>query len=122
MSESEAIEAVSLLLDNAIASFTACFSFTFAYLTASYLVGAQLSNFQAKAVSILYVVAAASPAVSVVGCQFAMAKIQNEYPSAVIDDLLMWDMRIWHIYVATLFVSVILLSLYFMYDCRRPKS
>ena len=119
MSELDALEAVSGFTANAIAAFTVYFSFTFAYLTASYFVGSHLSKFQAAAVSFLYVVSAVSAALTVIGCQQAVAEIQISHPSPVIDQLLLWDIRYWHYYVVILFTSVIMLSLYFLYDCRK---
>jgi len=119
MSEFEAIEAVTALLENGMTSFTVYFSFTFAYLTASYLVAAALTKFQAIALSALYVVSAESTGVAVYGCQQAIEDIQNTYPSAVIDSMLIWDMRYWHAYILFLFIAVIILSLYFMYNRRR---
>ncbi len=122
MSEAEAIEGITGLLDSGIASFTVFFSFTFAYLTVCYLVGTNLSRFQAVSISMLYVVSAAPTAVTVIGVQRAMAEIQKSSPSIVIDDLMLWDVLYWHTYTMALFVSVIILSLYFMYDIRRART
>jgi len=119
MSELDALEAVNGFSANAISSFTVFFSFTFAYLTASYFVGSRLSKFQSSAVSFLYVGSVSSTALTVVGCQKAVAAIQISHPSVVIDQFVQWDVRYWHYYVIFLFVSVIMLSLYFMYDCRK---
>ena len=118
MSELEAVEAVSELLANAISAFTVYFSFTFAYLTASYLVGRSLSNFQTAAVSVLYVISATVTGLTVFGSQQAIEEVQQTYPSKVIDRLLMFDMDIWHGISGVLFTTVVLLSLYFMYNVR----
>ena len=122
MSELEAVEAVSELLANAISSFTVHFSFTFAYLTASYLVGRSLSKFQAIAVSVLYVTSATITALTVYGNQQAIEEVQLTYPSKVIDRLLMFDMTVWHAVSGVLFTAVVLLSLYFMYNVRTSKA
>jgi len=119
MSELDALEAVNGFAANGISSFTVFFSFTFAYLTASYFVGSRLSKFQSAAVSFLYVGSVTSTALTVVGCQKAVAEIQISHPSAVIDHFVMWDVRYWHYYIIVLFGTVIMLSLYFMYDCRK---
>lgn len=58
MTEAEAIELIAIFTTNVIASNTIYLSFTFAYLTAAYFVGASLSRFQAIFVSVLYALAA----------------------------------------------------------------
>ena len=122
MLELDAFEVIASFAANALASFTIYFSFTFAYLPVCYLVGSNLSKFQAIAVSILYLVSSASVAITVVGNQMAIAEMQKMYPSVIIDRLLVWDARWWHVYVIILFVSVTIVSFYFMYDCRRKGN
>ena len=122
MSELEAVEAVSELLANAISAFTVYFSFTFAYLTACYLVGRSLSKFQAVAVSALYVATATITGLTVYGNQQAIGEVQSSYPSNVINQLIIFDIDIWHGISAVLFIAVVLVSLYFMYNVRTSKS
>jgi len=122
MSELDAVEAVSELLANAISGFTVNFSFTFAYLTASYLVGQALTKFQAIAVSILYTASAILTGLTVYGIQQGIEEVQLSYPSKVIDRMLMFDMSVWHRLSGVLFTSVVILSLYFMYNIRTSNG
>jgi hypothetical protein len=121
MTELETIEAVAILGSNALAAFTIYYSFTFAYLTVCYLVGTRLSRFQTAAISILYVISATSASLSVVGHQQAMTAIMETHPS-VLNQITLWDLRLWGPGLIFLLVSGIFLSLYFLYDCRRRDN
>jgi len=54
MTEAEAIETLSILGANGATYFTLFTTFTFAYLTVAYFVGASLTRFQCIAVSAIY--------------------------------------------------------------------
>ena len=58
MTEAEAMELLLACVSNTISGFTVNISFTFAYLTAAFFVGARLTLFQTIAVSCLYVASA----------------------------------------------------------------
>ena len=121
MTELETVEAVAILGSNALAASTIYYSFTFAYLAVCYLVGTHLSRFQTVAISILYVVSATTTMLSVIGHAQAMTAIMETHPS-VLNQIMLWDTRLWGIGVFFLFGSGIVLSLYFMYDLRRRDN
>ncbi|MFT4561069.1 MAG: hypothetical protein ACI9BW_000809 [Gammaproteobacteria bacterium] len=120
MTELEALEAIAAFTSNGISAFTIYYSFTFAYLTACYLVASKLSKFQATAVSLLYVASAAIAAFTVFGSQQTIWEIMNTYPT-VMDRNKLWDFQVWSGVTGFVFAAGIVLSLYFMYDCRRDQ-
>ena len=67
MTEAEALEVLSEFANNTATYFTMFVSFTFAYLTVTYLVGKSLSRFQSLAISGLYVISALVSGITTVG-------------------------------------------------------
>ena len=91
MTEFETIEALSNLAANAATFFTVFLSMTFGYLTAAYLVGADLTS------------------------TWATLKARE---TSVIDDVWIANAVSWSGGVWVIVVVIILLSLYFMYNVR----
>ena len=63
MAEAEVFEVGAAWVANAITAFTIYISFTFAYLTAAYVIGKGLSRFQVAVINVLYTLSAASASV-----------------------------------------------------------
>lgn len=117
MTEAESWEVVAAFSANALASFTVYISFTFAYLTAAYMVAGKLSKFQVLVGSGLYVAFAGCGAVScIVSCN-AFETVISAYPT-VLDTQVQWSIP-WQTVMSIIFSVGTLVSLFFMYDLRR---
>jgi hypothetical protein len=119
MTEPEVMEMVNLYAGNGLTSYTIWVSFTFAYLTVAYLVGAKLTNIQHFIVSSLYVITGTVFTLSAVTHTESFGALIYRYP----------DFRPTELWLVpwTLFTSIILgggmiASLYFMWDIRHPKT
>ncbi len=121
MSEAEVIELSIGFGANAISTFTLFISMTFAYLTLCHFVGAKLSRFQSIAISIVYVIGATAPAASAYTHMAAIQKLQSKYPS-LLDSIPGFDMEPWLIWEPIGVLSIIGMSLYFMYEVRRNST
>lgn len=116
MTESEVLEVVNLFAGNAISSFSLWVTFTFAYLTATYLVGARLTSIQAITVSFLYLVAAGAFALSRVTHARSFEETFSAYPDFIPSDY--WNLP-WSILGYVMCLSGMAASFYFMYDIRK---
>jgi hypothetical protein len=119
MSEPEVMEMVNLYAGNAMSSFSLWVSFTFAYLTVAYLVGAKLSNIQVYIVSSLYCFSGGAFALSAVTYTQSFTTLTFTYPEFNPTDL--WLMP-WTLFSSVMTTGGILASLYFMWDVRHPKN
>jgi len=119
MTEPEVMEMVNLYASNALNCYSLWVSFTFAYLTVAYLVGAKLTNIQLFIASSLYVITGIAFTLAAVTYTESFQELISSYP----------DFRPTELWLApwTLFTSIILgggmlASLYFMWDIRHPKN
>lgn len=119
MTESEVIEAINLHAANAMNGFTIYISFTFAYLVAAYSVGAKLSIRQSSIISLLYVLAASSFALTTITHTQSFGVIVKAYPDFA--HSVFWHTP-WTGWASTIQIGGIISSLYFMYDIRKKSK
>ena len=120
MTEAEAIELIALFTANVLASSAVYMSITFAYLTAAYFVGANLSRFQAIFVSVLYVLFANGAMMTQLGNIQAWSIIMEEHATAM-DSVPMYNSEFWQIAIPIGLSIGTLGSLYFMWNVRHRK-
>jgi len=120
MSEVEAFEMTLLAASNATDAFAQYITFTFAYITAAYFVGNQLSRFQVLAASGLYLFAALFAfGNSVTDIQW-MAKAV-EHTGDLAPEGIASNTDFWFTSAGSLMMLGILISLYFMWNVRNRK-
>ncbi len=116
MTEADILEVLNLYADNSINSFALYITFTSAFLIAVYTIGRDLSRFQATVFAVLYVVAASAPALAcVMHCQ-SLKTLASKHTDILHSSLWLFP---WPTFIPIIFVSGILVSLYFLYDMRR---
>ena len=124
MTEAEALELTVMCVDNAITCFSVYVTMTFAYLTASYLMGSSLSTFQALVLSGLYVFSSGGMIV----CMYLHIRTWSELRAGVpggiaaMDNISLWNEAFWAYYPASSCLAGILISLFFMWNVRHPKT
>lgn len=119
MCESEVMELVNLYAGNALNSYTIWVSFTFAYLTVAYLVGAKLSRIQLFIVSSLYVITGTAFALAAVTYCESFGALISSYPDFRPTE---WWRIPWTLFTWIILGGGMLASLYFMWDVRHPKA
>ena len=118
MTEAEINTALSDLGANAATFYTAFFSFTFAYLTAAYLIGEALTVFQAWLVSILFFIIATMFGATGWGYADAWLRLRARGPS-ILDEVFVFGVPGWSSALGLMTIASIFASLYFMLDIRR---
>ncbi len=121
MSEAEALEFIMLASANAIASFALYVTFTTAYLTAAFFVGSRLTSFQLVAVSMLFLIASTSVAVSCLAQITAFEKAVSTYPT-ILNSLPLWTAFSWFPAMSLVMIAGLVSSFYFMFSTRREKN
>ena len=116
MNEPEVLEIINLFASNAMTSFSIWATFTFAYLTAAYLAGSQLTKFQVITVSSLYFAAAGAFALSGITHLRSIDEIFSAYPDFVPSDY--WNLP-WTVLGFVMTIGGMGASLYFLYDIRK---
>ena len=123
MTEYEAIEALSSVAANTATYFTVFFSLTFGYLTVAYFVGVDLTRFQCLAISATYLLSASIFGASAITWTNTWVALKTEESSAMdnvrIANALSSFGDEWNMVIV---ISVVLISLYFMYDVRRKAA
>jgi len=117
MTEFETIEALSNLAANAATFFTVFLSMTFGYLTAAYLVGADLTRFQCFVIAGIYFLSPSVFGAAAITCTSTGPTLKARETS-VIDDVWIANAVSWSGGAWVIVVVMILLSLYFMYNVR----
>ncbi len=117
MSDVELLEVVAAFQANGISTFTVYISFTFAFLMVGYFAGPKLNLTQAIAVSILYVLSSSATIFNMITILQAMDSLLAE-PNRL-DQYLLWDIRLWLIFMPAVLVLGVIGSLYFLYAQRR---
>jgi hypothetical protein len=119
MTEAEVVELLNMQAANAMNGFVIYNTFTFGYLTVAYLVGKNLSKFQAITISSFFVIAASAFAiVTVTHCQSVEFLVTN-YPEFAYT--IFWRTP-WSLLIGGIEVGGIFVSLYFMYDTRKARD
>jgi hypothetical protein len=119
VTEPEVIEMVNLYAGNGLSSFSLWVSFTFAYLTVAYLVGAKLSNVQLYIVSAMYCITAGVFALAAVTYALSFTALTSTYREFNPTDF--WLIP-WTSFSSVILIGGTLASLYFMWDVRHPKT
>lgn len=121
MTEAEAFEMMLLSASNATNAFSQYITFTFAYITAAYFVGKQLSRFQVLAASGLYLFAAVfTMGNAITDLQWARKTV--ELIGDLAPDGIASDMDFWFATAGILMSAGILVSLYSMWNVRHAKT
>lgn len=121
MTEAETLELIAIYAANAMNAFAIFSSFTFAYLATAYFVGAALSSFQVFSISGLYVASSLAMGTScVISTQAWGALIDSR--DTLLTALILYTGGYWDVFVAILLSTVIVISLYFMYNVRRTAA
>ena len=121
MSESEAIEALSDISANCATYFSVYISLTFAYLTVAYLVGSALSRFQLTLITAIYLLSSTLMGATTIIWVDAWLKI-NQREQTIFSDHAMVTALPWIPGLVILLMSVVIASVYFMYDIRRKGA
>jgi hypothetical protein len=121
MTEAEALEMIAIYIANAIESFSLYFAFLAAYMVTAYVVGSNLSRFQAVAVSGIYCVAAITISLSLIVSIQAWIAVKESTPT-VLDEVLLYSPMLWLALMPVILISGISVSLYFMWQVRHPES
>jgi hypothetical protein len=120
MTEAETLEVLSDFANNTATYFTMLVSFTFAYLTVAYFVGRSLSRFQCLAISGLYLISALVSGTTTVGWAQAWLTLR-EREATMLDDVWLFNDIGWIGMVSFLFITIAVVSMYFMYDVRKRQ-
>ena len=121
MTEAEAVELIAIYTANAMDSFTLYISFTTAYLVTAYFTGKNLTRFQALSASGLFCLGAIAGALTCLASVQAWAGILRDNRT-VIDSISIYSSNLWLVIMPTIFGAGILVSLYFMWSVRHPKT
>ena len=121
MNEVEAFEFTAMYIANALTALTIYITFTFSFLAAAFFVGLKLTRFQAIAACFLYVFSAGSAVLSMLGnlqwMGVAIVHAGNLAPPGMVQTAGFWEL-----YLGILTSCGILVSLYFMWSIRHPKT
>ena len=119
MSEAEVLEMLNLHAANAMNGFAIYLTLTFAFLTAIYIVGVQLSKLQAVLISALYFAWSTSFSLVAITHLRDIDSLVSEYPDFI-------NTRMWHIpwtaFGCLITIAGILICCGFAYDIRREKK
>jgi hypothetical protein len=124
MNEADLVEALQSSIELALASFALYLTITFAYLTVAFLAGSRLTKFQATAVSGLYLSAALA---TTLACLLSHQMMGDLFSSLSSDAQMFSNIRLmnpvfWKFYIFSILSFGMLVSLYFMIDCRRSGT
>lgn len=121
MTEVEAFEFTAVYIANAHTALTLYISFTFSYLVTAYIVGIKLTNFQVMVASFLYLFASGSAVLSMLG-NIEWMGIAIEHSGALAPKGMIQSQEFWELYLGALTIFGMLISLYFMWNVRHPKT
>ena len=107
--------------ENSFTSFTIFISFTFGFLATAFFVGRKLTRFQALATAGAYLVSAGSMAFASVAWLQAYAALKNSN-ATFLDTIPLFNGDVWAPAMSIILVLGMLISLYFMWDVRHPKT
>lgn len=119
MNECDAIEAAIAAAAVVFSCFTIFISFTFGYLVTAYFVGYKLTRFQVAAATGLYVVAAGFMTLVMIAWTQSLFAITDSTVTAL-DSVRLLKRGYWVETLLFLCGTGVLMSLYFMWDVRRP--
>lgn len=121
MTEAEILELVAVHGANAMTAFTVFISFTFGFLATAYVVGSQLTQLQTMVASGLYIIAAVAPSLTQIVYIQLMFRILESGPNLG-QGMPLLNGTFW-VWAMSLIQSIgILVSLYFMWSVRHPRT
>ena len=120
MTEAEALEIAGIFGANAITAFSVYITFTMAYLVAAYYAGEGLTPYQSFITSTLYLFAAASAILSLINSTLIYGAALKTTEMGAATPISSGPM--WAIGMTTIMTVGILVSFYFMWSVRHPKS
>jgi hypothetical protein len=121
MTEVDALELAATFTANALSSFTIFISFTFGFLATAFFVGWKLTRFQALAVAGAYLVSAGAMASASVAWLQAFVALKNSN-ATFLDTIPLFSGEVWVSGTSFILILGMAISLYFMWDVRRPKT
>ena len=121
MAEADLVEAIQYSIEIALTSFGLYLTVTFAYLSVAYLAGSKLTKFQATAVSGLYLIAAVATTLTCLTTHQMLGELLSSLSSTtrVFSEIRLMNSEFWKAYIFSLMSLGMIVSLYFMHDCRR---
>jgi len=124
MNEADLVEAIHNSIELVLAAFGLYLTVTFAYLLVAFVAGSKLTKFQATAVSGLYLSAAVAATLSCLTCHQMMGELLTDLSSTtqIFSEIRLMNAEFWKLYIFSLLSFGMLVSLYFMYDCRRSGT
>ncbi len=121
MTEADILELWAVHGANAITAFTVYISFTCGFLATAYFIGSDLSPFQAFVASGLYIISAGAPALAQITYIQTMFAILERGPN-LLQEFTLVNGTFWLGFMSIVQSAGILLSLYFMWSVRQPKT
>jgi hypothetical protein len=121
MTEADILELWAVHGANAITAFTVYISFTFGFLATAYFVGSQLTPFQAFVASGLYIISAGAPGLTQIAYIQTMFAILESGPN-LLQGFTLVNGTFWVWFMSIVQGAGILISLYFMWSVRHPKT
>jgi hypothetical protein len=123
MEEAELFELVFIAGTTALTAFTFVVTFTFAYLTVAYFMGAKLSRLEAGVVTGGYLIASLLAFAVVMANVSAMRAFQEELAgSRVYQKIAFWmDARIYEAGMPVVYLLSVVTCLFFIWNIRRAK-
>ena len=122
MTEAEVLEVAGIWSGHILTAFTIYISFTFAYLVTVFYVGNRLTSLQSFCASVLYFFSATSAILAQIGYMQAQFTLLRGTPNALDEIFLVTSGEFWTPYMAIMQFTGVLVSLYFMWSIRRPKT
>ena len=121
MTEAELIEAAMIIAEQAASSVSLYLTTVSAYLLVAYFVGAKLKGLQTIAISTLFVIFALSFVAGIQTNLGNMVSIEQELQS-LRPDWISFSSNRFNMVLLVVDTLGIIVSLYFMWDVRRPKT
>ncbi len=124
MTEAEAFELIMICVDTAVTCFSIYVTIAFAYLTASYLVGAMLSTFQTLVLSGLYVFTSGVLILTMYLVIVTYFELRAGVPGgiAAMDSIPLWNEALWAFYPTSACTVGVIVGLFFNWNIRHPKT
>jgi hypothetical protein len=121
MTEVDALELAATFTGNSFTSFAIFISFTFGFLATAFFVGSKLTRFQALAAAGGYLVSAGAMASACVAWLQAFVALKNS-KATFLDTIPLFNGDVWVPGSSFILILGMAISLYFMWDVRRPKT
>jgi hypothetical protein len=121
MTEADTIEVAAICAANSFTAFTIYISFTFGFLATAFFVGNKLTRFQVLAATGMYLIAAGATALAMLIWLKALFLVLNDQ-NTVLNSLPFLNENAWIGSMSIISIGGILVSSYFMWGVRHPKT